>query len=148
MTTSRRLVLLSRVYSDHICAHSTSRGSRFSDVFSCGSCSLLPSTSLSPPPPPRPFAPRPSPLHTPPIFPSHPVSLHYPSPSYRPATIPSLLFSLHSLLLRMRESGFCPILLDMGFNFLSMCVFLFSLPRPVGSLWGAQCLSSGCVPYF
>ena len=38
-----------------------------------------------------------------------------------------------SLLLRIRESGSCPLLLDMGLYCVSVCVFLFFFPRPMGS---------------
>ena len=63
----------------------------------------------------------------------HRASPHFPSPSYHPPTIPSLLTSLHSLLLRIRVSGSCPILPDIGLQCVSGCIFLFSLPRPLGS---------------
>ena len=61
-----------------------------------------------------------------------PDSLHCPSPSYYPPTIPSLVASLHSLLLRIRESGSCPILFDMGFHCVFVCCLLFSLLRAKG----------------
>jgi len=46
---------------------------------------------------------------------------------------PGLLVSLHSLLLCIRESRSCLILLDMALQCVSTCMFLFSLPRPLGS---------------
>jgi len=55
------------------------------------------------------------------------------SPSYHPLTISSLLASLHSLLLRTRQSGSCPLILDMGFHCVSTSLFLSFLPRPLGS---------------
>jgi len=82
------------------------------------SAPFLPSSSLSFPPPPRLLA-----------FCS--------SLSYHPPTISSLFASLHSLLLRVRESGFCPILLDMGLHFVSVCLFL-SVPFPVVGPWEAS----------
>ena len=104
-----------------------------------------PKTKTPLPPHPRAFAPHPFPSHHPPTFPPHPASLHLPSPSYLPPTVPSLLAFLHYLLLRIRESelGCCPIFLDMGLDCLYVCVFLFSLPRPLGR----QCLRSGCLFY-
>jgi len=73
---------------------------------------------------------RPSPSYCPPASLPHPSSLHFPSPSYRPPTIPSLFASLHSLLLRIRESGSCPILLDMGLHCVSVCMFAL-VPFPL-----------------
>ena len=93
---------------------------------------ILSSTFLSLPPPSRPCTSRPSPSFHPPAFPPHPASPHFPSPSYRPPTIPSLLASLHFLLLRIRKSGSCPILLDIGLQRVSVCMFLFSLPTAPG----------------
>ena len=96
------------------------------------------STFLPLPPPLRPFVPLPFPSYHPPAFPPHPASLHFPSPSYRPPTIPSLLASLHSLLLRIRESGSCLVLHDMGLHSVFVCMFLFCFLDP----WG---LRSGCL---
>ena len=99
------------------------------------SVSVLPSTFLSPPPPSRPCTSRPSPSCHPLAFPLHPASPHFPSPSYRPPTIPSLLASLHTLHLRIRESGSCPILLDIGLQCVSLCVCSSS---PFLGPWGAS----------
>ena len=80
---------------------------------SATSAPLLPSTSLPLLPHPSPFASCPSPSYHPLTCPPHPASLYYSSPSYHHPTIPSLLVSLHSLLLRMCESGSCLILLEL-----------------------------------
>jgi len=94
---------------------------------------VLPSTSLPLPPPSRPCTSRPSHSYHSPAFPPHCASPHFSSPSYHPATILSLFTCLHSLLLRIRVSGGCLILLDIGLQCVSVCMFLFSLPRPLGS---------------
>jgi len=99
----------------------------------------LPASTHSPPSPachPPTFRPPPGspPLPILPILPfpssssflkkaAHAKNLAFcPSPSCHPPSIPSLLASLHSLLLCIRESGSCPLLLDMGFRY---CVYLF-----------------------
>jgi len=89
---------------------------------------LLPRSSLASRPGPPPFAPLllPSPPST------TPLAFRF-SPSYHPPTIPFLLVSLHCLLHRIRKSGFCPFLLDMGLHCVSVCLLLFSLPSPEGT---------------
>jgi len=96
---------------------------------------LLPSTSIPLPPPPRPFAPRPSHIILPPFPPTSfsPLSISIISPSQHSFFRYLNNTSLHSLLLRTRESGSSPILLDMGLHCVSVCVFIFPLPRPLGS---------------
>jgi len=94
---------------------------------------ILPSTFLPLPPSSLPCSSRPSPSYPPPVFPPHSDSPHFPFPSYHPPTISSLLDSLHSLLLRVRSSGSCQLLLDMDLQCVSVCMFLFSLPRPLRS---------------
>ena len=69
-----------------------------------------------------------------PAFTPHSTSSHFPSPSYRPPTILSLLDSLHSLLLQIRASGSCPLLLDMG---LHVCLSVCS-SSPFLDPWGAS----------
>ena len=65
--------------------------------------------------------------------------------SYHPPNIPSLLASLHSLPLRIRDSGSCPILLDTGLHCVSVCLFLFSLTpgEIVPEIW-VSLVSKGC----
>jgi len=58
----------------------------------------------------------------------------------------SLFFSLHSLPLRIRESGSCPILLDMGLYCVFMCVFPLFLPKPlVNSAWELSFVFLTCL---
>ena len=115
-------------YDSHIstCFHS----SLIHPSFTCSHLSQAPifSPSLLPC-----FAPRPSPLSlllpssTQPCSPSSlpPLAFH-PFFSCHPPTISSLLATLHSLLLRIRESGSCPVLF---YFFLFLCLFsLLSLP--------------------
>ena len=104
------------------------------------------------------FALPPSPLRSPPALhlPPHPTSstslcasslfliasVHLsPSPRFSSSSLSFLLASHYSfsacfspfLLIRIRESGSCLMLLNMGLHCVSVCVFLFSLLRPIGS---------------
>ena len=64
-------------------------------------------------------------------------------PSYHPPTIPPLLASLHALLFCIRKSGSCLILFDIKLHCVSVCLFLFSLPKPLGSWY----LRSACFSF-
>jgi len=54
-----------------------------------------------------------------------------------PPTIPSLLDSLHSLRLRIRASGSCPLLLDMALRHGNVCLCVCS-SSPFLDPWGAS----------
>ena len=70
--------------------------------------------------------------------PSLPTFLHHPFSFYHPPTV----LSLHFPFFHICESTSYLILLDMGLHCVSVCLFHFLLPRPLGSSYlKFECLS-------